>query len=138
MGNRQEMDKTTKIIRVIFWGAIMLDLIFVGLFETDTLPSGYWAAGYDQKEFIVTAAMVLLVLAMVPLSLKLFKLRRVEAELQENKENALLKWGVTRLIMLIVPLLANTLLYYAYMNTDFGYMAIIVAIVLPFIYHHEI
>ncbi|MBQ8712837.1 MAG: hypothetical protein IJ551_08505 [Prevotella sp.] len=44
------------------------------------------------------------------------------------------KWGVLRLIMLEVPMLVNTLLYYAYANTAFGYMAIIIAITLPFVY----
>ena len=36
--------------------------------------------------------------------------------------------------MITVPLLMNTLLYYIFMNTAFGYMALILLICLPFIY----
>jgi hypothetical protein len=52
----------------------------------------------------------------------------------EGKAIALRKWGVLRLSMLEVPLLANTLFYYIYMNTTFGYMAIILLICLAFVY----
>ena len=36
--------------------------------------------------------------------------------------------------MLGVPLVANTDLYYMSMNTAYGYMAIILLIVMPFVY----
>jgi hypothetical protein len=39
-----------------------------------------------------------------------------------------------RLLMLLVPLWADTLLYYLYMNTTFGYLGIILALCLPFVY----
>ena len=41
---------------------------------------------------------------------------------------------VLNLQLLLLPLLVNTLLYYMYANVAFGYMAIILVIVLPFVY----
>ena len=52
---------------------------------------------------------------------------------EELKEQALLKWGLIRLILLELPMLCNTLFYYQFMNTTFGYMAIIQLLCLPFV-----
>ena len=46
----------------------------------------------------------------------------------------MMKWGTIRLLILEVPMLVNTLLYYIYMNTTFGYMAIILLLCLPFVF----
>ena len=45
-----------------------------------------------------------------------------------------MKWGTIRLLTLEVPMLVDTLLYYIYMNTTFGYLGIILALCLPFVY----
>ena len=42
-----------------------------------------------------------------------------------------------RLLLLFLPLLADTLLYYIYMNPTFGYLGIILALCLPFVYPSE-
>ena len=88
----------------------------------------------DNTRFILQTAAILLSLAIVPLSLKLFSLRKVRADLIERKAMALKWWGTLRLLMLGVVLIGNTLLYYmlAYEPT-FGYLAIITALVLPFV-----
>ena len=39
--------------------------------------------------------------------------------------------------MLLLPLWADTLLYYLYMNTTFGYLGIILVLCLPFVYPSE-
>jgi hypothetical protein len=46
----------------------------------------------------------------------------------------MLKWGLLRLLILEVPMVVNTYLYYIYMNTTFGYMAIIGLLCLPFVF----
>ena len=39
-----------------------------------------------------------------------------------------------RLLILEVPMVSNTYLYYMYMNTTFGYLAIILLLCLPFVF----
>ena len=84
--------------------------------------------------YVVQVVSILLSLAVVPLSLKLFSLPAVHADLMERKAVALRKWGTLRLLMLGIILVGNTLLYYmlAY-ETAFGYLAVITALVMPFV-----
>lgn len=128
------MKNVKNTLTVLLWTVLALALIVVVLFETDVLMFGYYAGSGEQAEFLLTTMMELLTLAVIPLSLKLFKFPRVHADLVSRKAEALRKWGLLRLLMLLVPLLVNTLLYYAYANVAFGYMAIILVIVLPFVY----
>lgn len=51
-----------------------------------------------------------------------------------KKEPAMLKWGMLRLLILEAPMVSNTYLYYIYMNTTFGYLAIILLLCLPFVF----
>lgn len=88
----------------------------------------------DQTRFILQTVCILLSLAVVPLSLKLFSLAKVKEDLMERKADALKKWGTLRLLMLGVVLIGNTLLYYMLgYEPAFGYLAIITALVLPFV-----
>ena len=128
------MKNVKNTLTVLLWTVLALALIVVVLFETDVLMFGYYAGSGEQAEFLLTTMMELLTLAVIPLALKLFKFPRVHADLVSRKAKALRKWGLLRLLMLLVPLLVNTLLYYAYANVAFGYMAIILVIVLPFVY----
>ena len=128
------MKNVKNTLTVLLWTVLALALIVVVLFETDVLMFGYYAGSGEQAEFLLTTMMELLTLAVIPLALKLFKFPRVHADLVSRKAEALRKWGLLRMLMLLVPLLVNTLLYYAYANVAFGYMAIILVIVLPFVY----
>ena len=128
------MKNVKNTLTVLLWTVLALALTVVVLFETDVLMFGYYAGSGEQAEFLLTTMMELLTLAVIPLALKLFKFPRVHADLVSRKAEALRKWGLLRLLMLLVPLLVNTLLYYAYANVAFGYMAIIQVIVLPFVY----
>jgi len=128
------MKTTRNILCALFWTFLGLALLTVVLFETGCLEFGCFAGSGEQAEFLLTTMMELLTLAMIPLALKLFKFGKVHADLLSRKAVALKKWGILRLLMLVVPLLVNTLLYYMYANTAFGYMAIILVIVLAFVY----
>ena len=75
--------------------------------------------------------MELLTLCIIPMSLRLFKFGAVSRRLVSAE--SLLKYGMVRMLMLCLPMLANTLLYYLYMNVAFGYMAIIVFLCLAFV-----
>lgn len=115
---------------------IGITVVLVVLFETDVLPSGLMATE-KQTEFLLTTLMELLTLASVYMSLRLFKFDKVHQELVTRKADGLRRWGLIRLAILLLLMPLNTVLYYLFMNTTFGYMAIILAICLPFVYPSE-
>lgn len=115
---------------------IGITVVLIVLFETDVLPSGLMATE-KQTEFLLTTLMELLTLASVYMSLRLFKFDKVHQELVTLKADGLRRWGLIRLGILLLPMPLNTVLYYLFMNTTFGYMAIILAICLPFVYPSE-
>jgi hypothetical protein len=78
--------------------------------------------------------MELLTLGCVFLGLRLFKFKTVHADLVSSEHAALSAWGALRLVMLLAPMVANTYLYYLFMNTTFGYMAIIGLLCIPFVF----
>ena len=88
----------------------------------------------DGARFVVQTVAILLSLAVVPLSLRLFSLPHVRADLLRRRAAALKGWGTLRLLMLGTILIGNTLLYYMLgYEPAFGYLAIITALVLPFV-----
>lgn len=127
------MKRTRNILMGFFIGGILLPIIIVLLFETDVLMSGT-AIGATQPEFVLTVIMQLLTLAQIWLALRLFKLKIVKNDLLARKEAALLKWGTLRLFLLDMPLLFNAFFYEIFLNTAFGYLALILLICQPFVY----
>ena len=128
------MKQVRLTLTVLFWTFIALSLLTVVLFETNILEFGFYASDNTQAEFLLTIMMEILTLAVIPVALKLFKFKNVRADLIARKAEALRKWGIFRLLLLEVPMFINTLLYYAYGKTTFGYMAIILLLTLPFVY----
>ena len=112
---------------------IVMALVIIVLFETGVLPVGVMAAD-KQSEFVLTALMEILSLGAAFLGLRLFKFQAIHRDLVSRKEPAMWKWGMTRLLILQVPMVINTLLYYIYMNTTFGYLGIILLLCLPFVF----
>ena len=108
-------------------------VVIAALYELDILPSGM-LAGRPEDEFLSTISMELITIVFIPVALRLFKTKDVEKRLEEGNIKAFRKWGLVRILMITVPLVLNTLLYYSFMNTTFGYMALILLICLPFIY----
>ena len=108
-------------------------MVIAALYELDILPSGMMT-GRPQDEFLSTISMELITIVFIPVALRLFKTKDVEKRLEEGNIKAFRKWGLVRILMITVPLVLNTLLYYSFMNTTFGYMALILLICLPFIY----
>ena len=128
------MKKVCNTLSVLFWAALTVTALIAVFFETELIDSGLLAGLSSKTELIITTFFELLTLLIIPLSLKLFKFKRVHNDLVQRKETALIMWGCGRLGMLSVMLIANTLLYYVYMNTAFGYMALIVLLCMPFVY----
>ena len=112
---------------------IVMALVIIVLFETGELPVGVMAAD-KQSEFVLTALMEILSLGAAFLGLRLFKFQAIHRDLVSRKEPAMWKWGMTRLLILQVPMVINTLLYYICMNTTFGYLGIILLLCLPFVF----
>ena len=127
------MKQARDLLMTILVVAVVIALVLVVFYESDLFESGSLA---EEKniEFLLTVIMELMTLGGVYLALRLFKFGRVHADLITMKEYALRKWGALRLLLLVVPMVANTLLYYMFMNTTFGYMAIIQLLCLPFVF----
>ena len=127
------MKQVSKQLLTFYIAQIVIALVFIVLFETDTLPVGV-KADDKQSEFVLTALMEIISLGAAFLGLRLFKFKPIHNDLVNRKATAMWKWGMTRLIILEVPMVINTLLYYIFMNTTFGYLAIILLLCLPFVY----
>ena len=127
------MNKTISLLRTVLIANVGVAVVIAALYELDILPSGMMA-GRPQDEFLSTISMELITIVFIPVALRLFKTKDVEKRLDEGNIKAFRKWGLVRILMITVPLVLNTLLYYSFMNTTFGYMALILLICLPFIY----
>ena len=127
------MKKVSKQLMVFYIVQIVMALVIIVLFETGELPIGVMAAD-KQSEFVLTALMEILSLGAAFLGLRLFKFQAIHRDLVSRKEPAMWTWGMTRLLILQVPMVINTLLYYIYMNTTFGYLGIILLLCLPFVF----
>lgn len=127
------MKKTKNILMAEMLASIALAVALVVLYETDTLLPGAFA-GMGNEGFIVLALMELATICLIPLALRLFKFKAVGGKLVASGAKSLLVWGSLRMAMLCLPLVANTLLYYLFMDVAFGYMALICLVCLTFIY----
>ena len=130
------MKETKNQLMSVFVSGTVLPLMIVCIYETEVVVPGLLATD-KQSEFLLTFLMELMTLGCAFLALRLFKFEKIHQELISGKAVALRKWGVVRLVMLLLPLWADTLLYYLYMNTTFGYLGIILVLCLPFVYPSE-
>ena len=108
------MKNVSKRLTLVYAGIAALVLLLIVLFETEVLESGVMAED-KQSEFLLTFVMELVSLGAAFLA-------------------AMMKWGLIRLLIIEVPMLADTLLYYIYMNTTFGYLGIMLLLCMPFVY----
>lgn len=127
------MDKVVKTLKVYFYAPIVLALLLVVLYETDMILPGSIRMDANLN-FLVLSLMEILTLAVIPAALYLFKTKKVHEQLVLNPVSSMRRYGILRLLMLGMPLVANTDLYYMSMNTAYGYMAIVLLIVMPFVY----
>ena len=122
---------TRNVLMLVLGIAVAVSLIAVVLYESDTLPVGVLSGRGGSDEFVLTMLMELLTLCVIPLALRLFRFKTIAARITSTAE--LLRWGMVRMLMLCLPMVANILLYYIYMNVAFGYMAIILLLSLCFV-----
>ena len=130
------MKKISKLLMLIYVLLVAVTLVIVALYECGALESGVLVDS-KQTEFVAMTIMELTTLVAAFLGLRLFKFPKIHADLVTRKEPAMLKWGILRLLVLEVPMVVNTYLYYMYMNPTFGYLAIILLLCLPFVFPSE-
>lgn len=132
----EHIKRTKNILLVEFLFPIILSLVLVVLFETHLLMDGSWEE-YKTQEFVVQTVMEIITICSIPIALRLFKFRMVSCQLRSGRDDAarrLLFWGSIRIVMLCLPMVVNTLLYYLFgLNVAFGYMGIILFLSLFFI-----
>lgn len=115
---------------------IALALLIVLLFEADIILPGIIAS--DQTmQYVLLMLMELLTIACIPLALKFFSMKSVKKRLVAGRNSTLLLFGTLRLAMLGAPVVVNALLYYLSLSATFGYLAILGALCLAFVYPSE-
>ena len=127
------MKEVSKQLTFFFVLMIAIALTIVLINECGVVESGALADS-KQTEFAAMTVMELTSLAAAFLGLRLFKFKKIHQDLVNRKESAMKQWGLLRLLILEVPMVINTYLYYMYMNATFGYLAIILLLCLPFVF----
>ena len=119
--------KTQQTLNIIFYTSIVLSLLAVVLFETNTLIGGWWADNRS-ADFLCTTFLGLFSLCAIPVAFRLVRPSRSNTARMNYDRRAIL-----RLVLLGLTLLLNTFSYYAFMGVPFGYMAIILFLCLLFV-----
>lgn len=127
------MQAIQRKLLVQFWLPVAVCLVIIVLYESDLLLPAAWH-GAKIAEYYSAIVMELLTICIIPVSLRLFKFGLVRRSFASNPTAALLRWGSVRLLMLVLPMLVNTFLYYQFMNVAFGYMGIILLLCMAFVY----
>lgn len=127
------MKKVIRTLKYLFSLILLVTLLLVLVFESELLLPGFILVE-SKVDFVIKYIMELMTIIIIPLSLRLFKFKSVERKLATKKQHALLRWGVLRIIMLGIPMIINTILYYGFLSVEFGYLSIILLISMIFIY----
>lgn len=127
------MKEVRKALLIALLAPVIGVSVLAAFFETGILEAGVFTSRHT-AEFGILSVMELLTLGGLFLALRLFKFGKVRRALREHKAAALLKWGLVRIALLDLLLVGNTLFYYLFMATPFGYMAIITLICTAFVY----
>ncbi|MCD8167671.1 MAG: hypothetical protein LUE93_17200 [Bacteroides sp.] len=96
---------------LVFWG---INLALIVAFETGLLPEGLYA-GDARMEYILETIGILLVIAMVPLSLKLFSRvlhRKIDRLPFAEALQKYQQWSLIRVLLLLSATLYNIVVYY--------------------------
>lgn len=127
------MKKVKKILLVEFAAILVVAALVILVFEVNVVWPGA-LAGQTKTDFFVECGMVLLTIVMIPFALRLFKMKKIESILFQKKEVALKKWGSIRIMMLGLPMIANILCYYLFVNPGYSYLALILFLSMMFVF----
>lgn len=124
----------TRRLQIEYALVVGLAGLLAGLYET-----GLWEAGsetdYGTTEYVLETTGILLLIALVPMGLKLLSLKGVRQRIAFGTpgwERSYRRWCEVRLALITVPLLWNLSLYYQLMNTTYSVCAVIAALALLF------
>lgn len=126
------MDITIKTLRAVFWTPLIAAALIVVLYESGALPAGVLAA--DESEYNMVTIAELLTVVLLPSAAFLHSSKAALRDMMRRGRRVAVRWWLLRLVMAAVPLVANTGLYYLYMRPSFGYMAMMSAVIMAFIY----
>lgn len=107
-------------------------LAVIIVYETNILLEGPLSDDYN-TEFLVVTLMELVTLAAIPCALRFMKFGVVRKRVFSKGVNGFAEMAIVRHLMILLPLMVNTVCYYLFMNVAFGYMAIILFISFAFI-----
>ncbi len=117
--------RTLKMDYLLFWGVMIL--LFIA-FETGLVPSGSYA-GDVRMEYILQTAGILLMIVLVPLSLKLFGMvlrKKIDRAALEPAIGLYRKWSHIRLALLLLAGVYNLVTYYLTLNSACAFCVMIV------------
>ena len=126
------MSTNIKTLRVVFWLPLLAAAVIALLYETDVLPAG--VLGGSESEYGVMTIAELATVILLPSAAFLHRWKPVARHIEEHGAKAAVGWWLTRLVMVGIPLIGNTLLYYLYMSVSAAYMAMMSAVIMVFIY----
>ena len=131
------MKKDSNRLKALFLTPIALSALLAAGCETDIIESGLGITDNGGNgEVIALAIMETITLCVIPLALRLFKFGFVAKRVKVSR-HSFLCFATVRILLLTLPLMVNTVLYYFYIVPAFGYMAIMLLLAMPFIYPSE-
>ena len=127
------MKSTQRILAIIYIIFLLSTAVIYLCCELFDIDLGF-LVDYKQLNIVVQMIIIIITLSGVPLSLRLFKFKRVKNELHDNSSLNLKKWGMLRIFILGSLLVVNTLLYYLFgCEPSYGYLSVIVLISMLFV-----
>ncbi len=131
------MKKDSNRLKILFFVPIALSALFAIGCETDLIEDGLGITeGDNPGEIIALAIMETVTLCAIPLALRLFKFGAVAKKVKSSRQ-MFMRFASARILMLALPLVANTLLYYYWLVPAFGYLAMMMLLAMAFVYPSE-
>ena len=104
-----------RIEYILFWA---LTLLMVALYETGCIAEGAFV-GNGQMEYVMQLLSVLITVALIPLSLKIFSVAQKQIVTKKTLTEAMasyLRWSEVRLFLLLSAVIFNVTAYYAILD----------------------
>ena len=131
------MKQAEKILTINYFIVLAFTLVIIVFGENDWLNNVGIMHDDKSSDFIMTSIMEIITICLIPVSLRLFKFKKVRnGILSDTTENhsSFIAWAIVRLGMLQLTMIVNAILYYMYMNVAFPNMGIILFLVRFFIF----
>lgn len=129
------LESAHKTLMILTISDLLMVVLFVLVCETGLVDLTVADPSENATTLFLTECIDQIVsIALIPLALYLFKFKKVHAELMAKKAEALQRWGIIRLQLLLLPLYVNIIVYYITMVPGYAYMAVILLIALVFVF----